>query len=267
MLGKLLKKDVTATARFFIPLIIGYVAASILGKILFEVYLNFQNNLSADEVTMNALAIFSIVYLCLFIIYFVAYYVMTFVFIVYDFYKTMVSDQAYLTHTLPVKVSTLIFSKTINAVFWRTLTGLIILLSFVLFFAGHISMNDIQSFFLEIAETFDTYLFRFTLYMIISIILGAICSPLMFFACIAIGHLFGKHRIIGAILSYLGIYGAMQTVSTIAMVVMGYRLNSSFLFGEFMDLYMLFAILFTLVTVILFYWITNFVFRKKLNLE
>lgn len=267
MLGKLLKKDVTATSRFFIPLILGYVAACILGKILFEVFFDFQGRFSMDEKVMNALAIFSMVYLALFIIYFVAYYVMTSVFIVYDFYKTMVSDQAYLTHTLPVKASTLIISKTLTAVFWEAVTNLVIGISFAFFAAGHVSLADVQAVFLEMSETLDIYAFKFMIYLIVSIVLGAFSGPLMFFASIAIGHLFGKHRIIGAVLSYMGIYAAMQTVSTVVMVVMGYNFSSSFLFGRFMDHYIWYTILFCVVTTAAFYWITNFVFSRKLNLE
>lgn len=267
MLGKLMKKDVRATARFFIPLILGYVAASILGKLLFEVFWDFRGRFSMDEKIMNALAIFSMVYMAIFIIYFVAYYVMTSVFIVYDFYKTMVSDQAYLTHTLPVKASTLIISKTLIAVFWEAVTNLVIGVSFIFFAAGHISLADIQAIFMEMSETLDIYAFKFFIYLIISIILGAFSGPLMYFASIAIGHLFGKHRIIGAILSYMGIYAAMQTISTIVMVVMGYNFNSTFLFGQFMDQYIWYTILISIATTAAFYWITNFVFSRKLNLE
>ena len=267
MLGKLMKKDITATARFFIPLILGYVAASILGKILFEVFFDFQERVSMDEKVMNALAIFSMVYMAIFIIYFVAYYVMTSVFIVYDFYKTMVSDQAYLTHTLPVKASTLIISKTLIAVFWEAVTNLVIGVSFVFFAAGHVSLAEIQTLFMEMSEILDIYAFKFMIYIIISVILGAFNGPLMIYASIAIGHLFGKHRIIGAILSYMGIYAAMQTISTIAMVIMGYNFSSTFLFGPFMDHYIWYTILICVVTTAAFYWITNFVFSRKLNLE
>ena len=51
MLGKLMKKDLTATARYFIPLILGFAGATILGKILFEIALNgdLQARLQAQE--------------------------------------------------------------------------------------------------------------------------------------------------------------------------------------------------------------------------
>lgn len=41
MLIKLLKKDLKATYRFFIPLLCGYAIAALLGKFLFEVILAY----------------------------------------------------------------------------------------------------------------------------------------------------------------------------------------------------------------------------------
>ena len=101
MLGKLLKKDFYATCRFFVPLLCGYGVAAAVGKILFEIILS-QSRQSFDSGWFNGIVVFSVFYMIIFAIYFIACYLMTSVFIVYDFYKTMVSDHGYLTHTLPV---------------------------------------------------------------------------------------------------------------------------------------------------------------------
>ena len=110
MLGKLLKKDFYATCRFFVPLLCGYGVAAAVGKILFEIILS-QSRQSFDSGWFNGIVVFSVFYMIIFSIYFIACYLMTSVFIVYDFYKTMVSDHGYLTHTLPVKTSSLIIKE------------------------------------------------------------------------------------------------------------------------------------------------------------
>ena len=136
MLGKLLKKDFYATCRFFVPLLCGYGVAAAVGKILFEIILS-QSRQSFDSGWFNGIVVFSVFYMIIFAIYFIACYLMTSVFIVYDFYKTMVSDHGYLTHTLPVKTSSLIWSKTLISAFWHILVNVIVGLSVVLLFTGH----------------------------------------------------------------------------------------------------------------------------------
>ena len=70
MLGKLMKKDLTATARYFIPLILGFAGATILGKILFEIALNgdLQARLQAqeDQRLYEMFTILGLVYLSLY---------------------------------------------------------------------------------------------------------------------------------------------------------------------------------------------------------
>ena len=111
MLKKLLKKDFRATARTFLPMILGFVIASVLAKILFEagIMSPILNDGYVSD-TNEFMVVSSVIFLLLYFIYIIAFFIMTYVFIVSDFYKTMVSEQAYLTHTLPVKTSTLILS-------------------------------------------------------------------------------------------------------------------------------------------------------------
>lgn len=277
MLGKLLKKDFRATARTFLPLILGFVAVSILAKVLFEVgFLSklYDNNFVSQ--TNEFMVISSVIFLMLYILYIIAYYVMTYVFIVTDFYKTMVSDQAYLTHTLPVKTTTLINSKLIIAIFWQFITSLLVCLSLLLFAVGHIPQIPWHEFFSEFYSVLGMSPWNYTFFIIICMIIGAFSSPLMFYASIAIGHLFGKHKVMGAILSYLGIYTVMQIICTFVMIAFGYSFTVSIrdpyaantiFFGTFFTSYMWFTVIFSVITCVLFYFITNYVMKRKLNLE
>ena len=276
MLGKLIKKDMKATSRFFLPLILGYIGASVLGKVLIEILLSIDPDAAGSNV-FNILTIFSVFYLSLFIFYLVAYYILTTVFLVYDFYKTMISDQAYLTHTLPVKTSSLIHSKIIVSVIWQIIVNVLVILSVLLLMTGHVRFTYYGSLLAEFMQMFDEALhaemgmgaFSFCVYMVIFALIDLISGPLMFYASIALGHLSGKHRILWAILWYSGFYMAMQIITTIVMVVMGYNfgLANSAMMGNFFQRYFSFGLLFSLAVTALFYWITRWVFEKKLNLE
>lgn len=276
MLKKLIKKDFRATARTFLPMILGFVVVSILAKILFEAGFmsSVNNNFISD--TNEFMVISSVIFIALYIIYVIAFFILTYVFIVNDFYKTMVSDQAYLTHTLPVKTSALINSKLIIAIFWQCVVYLLVFLSFLLFLMGHMPQIPWQELAADFYGTLGMEPGQYTTFMIVCMVIGAFSSPLMLYASVAIGHLFGKHKVLGAILSYIGIYTVMQIICTIAMVAFGYSFTAALnantisnqtFYSTFFDSYMWFAIIFSTVTSIIFYIITNYVMSKKLNLE
>ncbi len=277
MLTKLIKKDFQATARTFLPMILGFVIVSILAKILFEVgIMSALYNDSYVSDTNEFMVVSSVIFLALYFIYIVAFFIMTYVFLVSDFYKTMVGEQAYLTHTLPVKANTLIVSKLIIAIFWQLVVYLLVFLSFLLFLIGHMPQIPWPELLTDFNMTLGMTTGEYAAYMIVCIIIGTFSSPLMFYASIAIGHLFGKHKIMGAILSYLGIYTVMQIICTVVMVAFGYSFTSTLIrtnavttnfYSSFFSSYMWFAIIFSIVTSVIFYFITNFVMSKKLNLE
>ncbi len=265
MLGKLLKKDITATGRFFVPMIIIYAIASVLGKILMELVLSMVHTGSN---MYDIILLVTTVFATFFIIYIVACVILIKVFIVYDFYKTMAGDQAYLTHMLPVSANLLVLSKVLAAVVWQALTGLVVAVSVALFFAGHYD-TAIPGFY-EFVSSMEAIGMSFDIYclnILINLVISAFITPLMFFAAIAIGHLFGKHRILGAIGSYVGIYIIIQIIGIIFLVMIGFRItrpeqsaflvNSTFLFDAILNLIMIGA----------FYWVTQYIFSRKLNLD
>lgn len=280
MLRKVLKKDMQATARYFLPLILGFLVISGLGKLLFELGLVSSSN--NDFMTITAL-----ICLSFYILYLVAFYILTYVFLVADFYKTMVGEPGYLTHTLPVKTSTLLNSKVLISIVWQFVMSVLIFLSFVLFAAGHMTSpvwESITAFMPDFERELGMSFQQFIGFIFVCMVVGAIGSPLMFYVSIALGHLFGKHRIMGAILSYLGISSVTQIIATIALIAFGYTITkpmdliqvsvasvdtsvASTSLAPMLTATMWFSIIFTLVTSIAFYMLTHYIFKKKLNLE
>lgn len=278
MLKKLLKKDIQATARTFLPMILGFVIVSVLAKILFEagIMSSVLNKNYVNE-TNEFMVIFSVIFLVLYIFYIIAFYILTYVFIVQDFYKTMVSEQAYLTHTLPVKTNALIGSKLMIAIFWQFIVSLLICLSLLLFAVGHMPYIPWSEMFVAFYDVLGVSPAEYIIFIIVCMMIGAFSSPLMLYASVAIGHLFGKHKIMGAILSYLGIYTVMQIICTIALIGFGYSFTASLMipnsavnnvfYSKFFNSYMWFAVIFSIITSVIFYYITNYIMSRKLNLE
>ena len=122
---------------------------------------SFEGSISIFSDQSNILNAITGVFFLLYFIYIIALFVMTSVFIVTNFYKTMVSNQGYLTHTLPVKTSTLINAKLLVAIFWEIMAGLLFILSIILFILGHVNISDIN----EILKNFLDFMDYMSVYI------------------------------------------------------------------------------------------------------
>lgn len=272
MLGKLFKHEMKTTSTIFLPLFIGFIVITLLCKITFESSMTF---LSGNN---NLLSFITILFFVLYFIYVIALFVVTAVFIVLRFYKSMVGEQGYLTNTLPVKTKALIHSKLLTSLIWEISAIILLLLSFLVFIMGHISMDDINMIIKEINLNFGPYMVYVRLSTILIVflcILSLFYAPLMLYASIAIGHLFRKQRILLSVVAYFAMYIIIQIVQG------GYVLFSSFGYIQNMETsletteslanmlqnYLMYdAIIYVIFTVI-FYLITCYVFQKKLNLD
>ena len=127
MLGKLLKHEFRATSRV-LPVLYGISALSVLLCFLFH-------RLHIDLLT-GTTGIISIVGL-------VAVMLLTIVLIISRYYKSMYSNEGYLSGTLPVSNNMMIFSKALVAFVWVALSALIclfLLIAFVSIFSDPLDM-------------------------------------------------------------------------------------------------------------------------------
>ena len=95
MLGKLLKYELKATSRVFVPLYIAILVVSIV------------NGLSLNLEIFNIQGLATIILMCLFI----SLFVITIVVTIQRFNKNLLKDEGYLMFTLPVSSKYLVLSK------------------------------------------------------------------------------------------------------------------------------------------------------------
>ncbi len=219
--------------------------------------------------------------------YYISIIVISFVTTIYTavrFYKNMYTDEGYLMHTLPVKQKALIFSKLVVSYVWTIITALVIIFSVVclIFAAATASGADMMSFFdsvgdilitlLEIMtspefkETLGISFVPFVVILVLDCILGPLSSILTIYAAISLGQLFQKHKVFGSIISYIGIYTVLQIVNYIvqAPLMFSTALNASFTsFGPLMYFSLGETILFSVG----FFFLTEWIMKKKLNLD
>ena len=197
------------------------------------------------------------------------------------FYKNMYSAEGYLTFTLPVTNAQHIFVKLIGAIAWQTVCLLTVFTAGCIAFAG----PELVDAFNLIAHLIDEILFElgmghaiaFAAEMLILILLSVVSTMLLYYACITVGQTAKKNRILMAVGAYFIYYIATQAVSTvftIALTVVGMSNAFDGILPWIVDhplatLHMVFcgSIVLSAVMTAAFWFVTQWIMTKKLNLE
>lgn len=239
------------------------------------------DNVIAD--LTNMMSIFS------FLLYFLLLSGVVYAILIYvavRFYRTMYTDEGYLLHTLPVTKNQILISKILTGTIWVLITYVAMFVSVVLFIlfmmeaiepgSVGVLMSNLPQFFHAIGialrdmdHSARMTLIHFLVSGCLSILLGIPSALITIFGAISLGQLFSKHRVLMAILCYVGI---MIVTSIITSVVRTLSYTSSILFStEEMFGYIFSYIDLTLVVHLLmavgFYSLSYFITSRKLNME
>lgn len=198
------------------------------------------------------------------------------------YYKNMYTDEGYLTHTLPVSARQLLLTKVINMSAWSLIGVVSILVGITAFIAmlflflapDGVSLGEI---FTELLMALDEPEFAgwqfFMLIMILFFFISAFSGTMMIVGAINIGQLVRKHRILGSVGAYFAIYTAVQIISTIIMFPMMFgmaftmeNVDEMSVFDIYNPLYGSIMVVFLVVAVAL-YFVSEYLLRKKLELE
>ena len=268
MLKNLLKYELQATARIFLPLYALLLLFALVNKAFLSVNASYLSIPTAISMT----AFVSII---------VAIVVITLVMTIQRFYKNLLTDEGYLMFTLPVGTHSHIVSKLLIASLWNVLS--IVMSGFAIFIiaATPETMQEFSQFMAEAFRLLDT--FGASAYVIgaeavVLLVIVLLESILTIYAAIALGHLLPKHRVGAALGAYFLIGVAEQTITSILVNICEKtqlldRISSVFQSNDLaasismVQLLLLAFIAFLLVFAAVFYVVTNQILQKKLNLE
>jgi len=271
MLGKLLKYELKATARWFLPLYIALIVLTLLNKLTMVIKL-------PDFIVFNMLEILLIIFYVLVIIF---TSLATMILLVVRFYKNLHTDEGYLTHTLPVKPGTHLNCKILSGCIWTVSSFFMQIISLFILFVGEGLFTEVFDVFGELGEylkaagLFDNVIVTVIIFAI-AMLVSVFYSLLMMYCSISVGSLFSQHKIIGAIVVYFIINFVIQLFS---MVIMFIGIESPFMntiidtenitadFLNYMNIMMAGSIVLTLICCGVFYFLSHFVISKKLNLD
>ena len=268
MLNKLLKYEIKATARIFLPLYVVLLAYAVIHKVISLVS---SNQMKAPE----AISMF------IYVMLIVAVFVVTFVVMIQRFYKNLLSDEGYLMFTLPTKPWKHIVSKLLVAMMWTVASAIAAFMSVSIVAFEKIYTMDIWQGFVKSFSELYNYLGLSTGLFIVEILLAGIVSMIssvmIIYASIALGQLFNKHRILASLGAFIVLNTVSQIIITIAFAIPSVTwhlfdaqintLNDFHAAEPMLHLAIWLSIIFFGLLSTGYFVITNYILSKRLNLE
>lgn len=204
------------------------------------------------------------------------------IYLVVRYYKSMFTDEGYLTHTLPATTHQLLLSKSIVMGAWNVISTLalggsvFIILSMLYVFQiqKEVSLTELfeefgRLFRMMIEDGGFQDLGGFAISAIILTLAGMVCNTMKLIGAISLGQLLRRHRILGAIGAYFGfniITGIAEFIITIPYAVFAGTGYMEGLYDFDSRLYLINAVLYVAVGVGL-YFMSEYLTRKQLELE
>lgn len=287
MLGKLFKHEWKNTYKVGCLMLLIIAVVTFFGWLAFRMPM-WQALANDDYYTdISTLDILSILTLLLYVFMLVGVTYGTIIYLGVHFYKTMYTDEGYLTHTLPVTKHKLLVSKILTSGLWYLIVMIAIEISVFVLIASLFGVvvpdyswsdiwRDITDNWGVIKEALKTELgidiVRWLVVLVVTTIVGPFCSMIILFGAISLGQLFTKHRVLMAIVSYIGIMVLNMIISSViqsvtSMKAISRMMDDSAVLNRYMNTTSLSGMLQNLVLAVVLYIVSYLVINKKLNME
>ena len=276
MLRKLYKYDLKSVSLLLVILHAVLLVYTVIGRIGIFIAERAQAFVSPEASRLWGIA--GAFYIVGFILFILAIVIATVVYLAVRIQKNLFSDEGYLTHTLPVKPTQLLWSKVFVIWTWSVIDFICVMISvFTL-----ITYKDTLPEILRGASTFFGTLFGsfgFTNWLeeVITLLAGLSqyfgFYPLLLLFAMCLGNLFKSHKIMGTLLSFFGLNIILSFLSTmITFIIPGLspfiqvnltQDNLSVYSGRLMIFTLVWNILFSAI----FFVGSRYILTKKLNLD
>ena len=268
MLGKLIKHEFKATAKFFGAM---YLIVLIIGGVL-KIVAEIEEFFNVDNMILNMiLGVTGIA----FVLGIIGVIIGSFILILKRFYDSMIKDEGYLSFTLPVTIGQHIAAKTIVSYLWMLVSAVYVVFMILFMFVGQgealASLRE--SLELAIKEINEQHLWSYVFYIIAALALSIYSYIITGYACFSIGQTWNKNKVLGAFVSYIVLYMVNQIISAIFMGIifganiLGTNMESMEVADTLFKSVMIFSIVYTILQSVVYTIITHVMLNKKLNLQ
>jgi len=289
MLKKLMKHDFRALSRTLFPLQIGILGGGLVATLLTALTIRLGENTAntgGSAMLRGMIMGISATASVLIGVAIMASALVTLLLICYHFYRSFLADEGYLTFTLPVSTSKLIWSKLLTGMFWTLINAVVIMVTLLIFSVFGTTSSSIANmevlqafrmFFTDILPQASQYV-NVPLMAVEIVVIGilALAAQMLeiYFAIVIGGQVATKHRILAAIGMYLLINMGVGIITTSFMSIVAFgegvaslALNTVQEVSTFMtSVFGWYGVLFAGLAVLFFFLIRS-IFKKNLNLQ
>lgn len=287
MLSKLIKYDFKALSRMLWPTMAAVAGATLIAALCFLFDSKTVEHASSGGLIQVIAALLAVIM----VLAIIAAAFLVFFVICAHFYRNLMTDQGYLTFTLPVKTTDILWSKLITAMLWSIISGVIICLSAFMFVGIVSASGGVETFMRELSGAFKQ-LFSFlggksallTIELILLGLAGLAFSILHIYLALVIGGVVSqKHKILAGIGFYFIISIIVGIITSIAQYYFGgsllTQLSGMSLFAYSNDMadagqlisaaqpYYWFNLIFTLAMDAGCFFLSKYFLENKLNLD
>lgn len=210
MLSRLMKYEMRSQSRLLLPLHALLLLASILGRFFIT-----------GKVYERVPTVVFIILITLYLFSLVGISTGTQLFISVRFYQSLFSDEGYLAFTLPVTPGQHLLARTLVGGLWALIDTVIIFASFIIL----VMVPEVSAHWPELSEALTKELGMdsnaFFILMFLLNCISAFTGIILIYFCIAVGQLFSKHRILMALLTYLGLTALVSVIVLLTSVLSG----------------------------------------------
>lgn len=275
MLGKLIKHEFKGTYKIFGLLFSALILLTLLSR--FCIYIPFDNMIY-DFLTgfiniAYMISVFCITLACT-------------VIVMLRFNRNMLKDEGYLTHTLPVKVWQHIVAKVLTYTVWIIASIIMMLFSLFLYFVGTDEFDVVIDFVNSAMEAIEAYPFLITtgIFTLVVCIIQVMVSLLAYMSALSLGQIFRKHKVAGAVFFYFVLNNVMSSMASGIMMLMPDFVDDindmetkmeeantiaqiAEIACDIMNVLMLISLVLLIINAVVYFFITNYMLSKKLDLE
>lgn len=259
MLGKIIKYEFKATSKNYLISFLAVIALSALSGLI--------------QYLPEDVAIFALIKGAVYFVYFALVVMMpTAVMIALGvrFFKSMLSDTAYFTHTIPVGKKTLINGKIVSGVIWMVLSIVVVIVSVAVMVMFASYSSEMAKHLREIIDAIrdiripSEYISTVFIVVILSIV-AVFVTVLHIYASVAMGQILTSHKKIGAVVFYVILRYVASVIMTAGMFVILNAmdmLESNFDNASDLNILLLLIMLFMVIFGVICYVITYEKFNK-----
>lgn len=276
MLGKLIKNEWKSTYKLGIVLVITTLGIGLVGMLTAFFMLNEELWRESDSfMAFGVLTAVTMIPMALLALTGITYGFT--IFLAVRFYKSMYSDEGYLSHTLPVSTNQLLFSKLFVGGTWMILISIATVVTVILFCTGAIGgldmdvdwrelINRMGGIYYQILDSFAIGAWYHQILVGILLLITPFFSLMTLFGGLSLGQLVNRHRGFVGLVFYLLILFAANILRGVFSIPLRY-LEVRFSEEIFFIGSVYYNLIFWIVVGVAMYFVAYLINEKNLNLE